>query len=369
MTFVFRVDSSIDMGSGHVMRCLTLADALKAQGMECHFICRSHPGHLINHIEAEGYPVHQLPLAQEDNKSLEPRNAETLSHAHWLGATQQEDAEACLSLLHDLNPNWLVVDHYALDSRWERKVAHICSKVMVIDDLADRPHICDLLLDQNLGREAIDYSNLVPQQCQILAGPQYALLRPEFAALREFSLRRRNEQKLEQILITMGGVDKDNATGKVLAALKNSVLPAKCRIKIVMGASAPWLAKVRQQADALPWETQVLVNINDMAQQMVVSDLAIGAAGSTSWERCCLGVPTLMVVLAENQRPIARALDTMQAARLVGVVDDIPGQLPETMNDLVENQMLVAMSENARGITDGSGVTRVMDALEQMPHG
>ena len=132
---------------------------------------------------------------------------------------------------------------------------------------------------------------------------------PEFAALRAYSLQRRARPQLRQLLITMGGVDKDNATGEVLTALRVCPLPADCQITVVMGTTAPWLSEVEQLARDMPWPTRVLVGVNDMARLMAESDLAIGAAGATSWERCCLGLPTAMFVLAENQKYAAWLLD------------------------------------------------------------
>jgi UDP-2,4-diacetamido-2,4,6-trideoxy-beta-L-altropyranose hydrolase len=248
MKVVFRVDASLLIGIGHVMRCLTLADALKTQGALCYFISREHPGHLLDVIEQRGYQVNRLeaPLTHAINES-------ELTHAAWLGSTWETDATDTAAILADLQPDWLVVDHYALDHRWEGALAPHYRKLLVIDDLADRPHRCDLLLDQNLGRQPQDYVGLVPTHCQVLTGSQYALLRPEFAALRPYSLQRRQAQPaLRQLLISMGGVDQPNATGQVLQALKTCALPADCRITVVMGLAAPRLQNVQELARQMP---------------------------------------------------------------------------------------------------------------------
>src|SRR5690606_35975420 len=188
-------------------------------------------------------------------------------------------------------PDWLIVDHYALDARWESQQKDFCGRLAVIDDLASRPHSCDLLLDQNLGRRMQDYSHLVADNCELLIGPDYALLRPEFISARKHSLERREKPVLRNLLISMGGVDKDNVTSHVLEALKPCLLPNDTRISVVMGANAPWAGLVQQQAAMMPWCTEVVFNVDNMAQRMAESDFAIGAAGSTSWERCCLGLP------------------------------------------------------------------------------
>lgn len=318
MRVVFRADASLQIGSGHVMRCLTLAEALRGRGAECHFICREHPGHLLEVIRQRGFAVSALPETVSGYQPSTEQGEPLPAHSAWLGCDWLTDVRQTSEVLASLEPDWLVVDHYALDRRWEINAQPHYRHLLVIDDLADRPHACKLLLDQNLGRETSDYAGLVPEHCRVLAGPKYALLRPEFAALREYSLQRRQQPQLRNILITMGGVDQPNATGKVLEALKNCPLPADCRISVIMGLQAPWLKQVKELAVTMPWPTEVLVNINDMAQRMVDCDLAIGAAGSTSWERCCLGVPTLMAVLAENQVEIGEALSRRGAAALIG---------------------------------------------------
>ncbi|MBB3063187.1 UDP-2,4-diacetamido-2,4,6-trideoxy-beta-L-altropyranose hydrolase [Microbulbifer rhizosphaerae] len=369
MKIAFRADASLQIGSGHVMRCLTLANELTVRGADCHFICREHPGHLIELIRSQGYTTYSLPYkgsVEADlilNSSVIP---DSLAHANWLGVTQEQDAEVCSAILKELQPDWLIADHYGLDARWELALKHLYRHLLVVDDLADRPHACDLLLDQNLGREVADYGSLIPEYCRVLVGPKYALLRPEFAGLREYSLQRRKQSRPRNILITMGGVDQPNATGQVLEALKHCSLPADCQITAVIGGQSPWLHDVSVLAAEMPWRTKVLVNISDMAQRMADSDLAIGAAGSTSWERCCLGVPTLMVVLAENQWPGARALQSSQGAQLVGEVSDIREQLPVLLSKLFIGHGLEKMGRMATQLTDGLGVVQVAGLLKRL---
>ncbi|PXY00347.1 UDP-2,4-diacetamido-2,4,6-trideoxy-beta-L-altropyranose hydrolase [Halomonas sp. LBP4] len=360
----FRADASLEIGTGHVMRCLTLAEALAAQGAECHFLCREHPGHLIEAIEARGFTAHRLPMVRQEGAAARKDDAQP-DHTHWLGTTWEQDAEACRPLLAHLAPDWLVVDHYALDARWEAAVLPERTRLLAIDDLADRPHCAGLLLDQNLGRAAEDYAGLVPMACQVLAGPQFALLRPEFAELRESSLARRRHAPFKRLLISLGGVDKDNATGQVLDALKACDLPKDLGITVVMGATAPWLYDVKARAAELPWPIEVVVNVSDMARRMAEADLAIGAAGSTSWERCCLGLPTLMLVLAENQQPIARALDTAGAAICVGRPEQIVDGLSRHLAALQVPDTLQAVRRAAAQLTAGEGVMTLCHAMHQ----
>lgn len=359
MHIVFRADASLQMGTGHVMRCLTLADVLSANGTECQFICRAHAGHLADFIRQKGYRVHLLDVVAEI-----PEQDAPLAHAAWLGVTLEQDAKETAALLSHLQSDWLIVDHYALDARWETPQRRHVGKLMVIDDLADRQHDCDLLLDQNLGRLDSDYAALVPTHCPRLLGPAYALLRPEFASLRDYSLQRREAGTLRTLLITMGGVDKDNATGRVLQALAGTSLPHDCRITVVMGATAPWLQEVATLAAALPWPVDVRVNVTEMAQLMADADLAIGAAGSTSWERCCLGLPTLMVVLADNQREAASYIEESGAAKLFYINEQLPKQLGALLlRCRAESDFLHSMSRSGQDVTDGMGVKQVADKL------
>lgn len=343
------------------MRCLTLADELRDRGAKCHFICREHPGNLVDLIRGRGFVVTALPGGAAD---FRPAVAAPVAHAHWLGCHWQIDAKQTLDAVQTLSPDWLVVDHYAIDIHWEEVLRPHVRRIMVIDDLADRRHECDVLLDQNLGREAGDYASRVPAHCTVLAGPRYALLRPEFAELREYSLARRQHPLVKNLLLTMGGVDASNATSRVLEALKNSALPRDCCITVVMGAHAPWLQQVRELAVSMPWPTRVRVGVENMAQLMADCDLAIGAAGGTSWERCCLGLPTLLVVLAENQRPGAQALKCHAAAVLIGAVDDIERQLPRAIEAAVQGETLAQMGRAASEITDGRGIEKLSKLLK-----
>lgn len=361
MTVAFRTDASTKMGAGHVMRCLTLADALRESGQDSLFICRDHPGHMGKLIVERGHRLELLPLVEPASAGDDPD-----SYAAWLGDTPEGDAAAAIAVLAGHRPDWVVVDHYALDAAWEAPVSRHCGRLMVIDDLANRPHDCDLLLDQNLGRAAADYHKFVDQKrTRIVVGPKYALLRPDFALLREQSLaRRKNFGGVGNLLISFGGVDKDNATGAALAELQDSALPLHCTIRIIMGPSAPWRDAVREQAKGLPWNCEMLVGVDNMARLMADADLAIGAAGSTSWERCALGVPMLIAVLADNQREAAGALIDAGAA--------LPLQLDGQGNDSLKQHLariaangssMTDLSERGATVCDGRGTERVMRIL------
>ncbi len=351
------------------MRCLTLADALMASGVSCHFICRDHPGNLIDFIRTKGFVVHVLPILQLAEESSEAHqstcNGPELIHRNWLGATQFEDAHSCTALLAELRPDLLIVDHYALDIRWEQALQPYCRALMVIDDLADRPHLCNLLLDQTFGRDTKDYRPWVPDDCRLLCGSQYALLRPEFAAQRHYSLQRRAHPSLSQLLVTMGGVDKENATGQILQALHKCALPPECHVTVIMGPHAPWLEEVRRLAQTMPWSTKVLSGVSDMARLMADSDLAIGAAGATSWERCCLGLPTIMLALADNQVQSCHALSQAGAGLMINGRETLGIQLEEIIKNLAHDSLVLSkMTAISSSITDGRGIERVIRSIK-----
>ena len=351
MNVVFRVDSSIQMGIGHVMRCLTLAQVLKENGENIEFICRKHKGSLIDKIRSNGFIVHELGLLEETEVDT------SLAHSHWLGATQQQDANDCIDILKAKTLDWLIVDHYALDEQWQKRLKPYCEKLMVIDDLADRKHQCDILLDQTFGRQQGDYSELTPKGCKLLLGSKYALLRPEFAKWRTYSLERRSKLEFKKSLINMGGVDADNVTENILDELKICNLPNDINIIVVMGRSAPHLKSVKFKADTLPYKTGVKVDVDNMAEIMANSDIAIGASGATTWERCCLGLPAIQIVIAKNQLFLAETLSNHNIIKLVKTIKETTHLLSrsaEWMNNI---------GSSALEICDGRGVYKAFNKM------
>jgi UDP-2,4-diacetamido-2,4,6-trideoxy-beta-L-altropyranose hydrolase len=228
---------------------------------------------------------------------------------------------------------------------------------MVIDDLADRKHQCNLLLDQTFGRLSSDYEGLVPENCQLLLGSQYALLRPEFSQWREYSLKRRDKFEFKTLLISMGGVDKDNITTQILEQLQNCELPQQLKIIVVMGAGAPNLSIVQEMAKSLSYQVEVKVNVENMAELMSNSDLAIGASGATTWERCCLGLPSIQLIMAENQKVAASLLDAAGAIKLVNSICQLSYSL------LNIQAWPTRISDVSRAICDGAGAQAVVDNL------
>ena len=335
MNIVFRVDSSSQMGVGHLMRCLTLADELKKQNHNATFICRELKGNLIKLIE---HRVLILPV----DKDFQSDDL----YLSWLGATQEQDAKQTIQVIHD-NADLLIVDSYALDEVWHKQLKPHAKKIMVIDDLADREFDCDVLLNQNLASKQGDYQGKVPSDCELLLGCEYALLRPEFAAFRKRALEKRKKtQEIKNILISMGGSDKKNITYNVLQQLNDG-------FNIVVVLSSASLHREMIMDYVKGKNIEVIINADNMAELMLDADLAIGAGGSTSWERCCLGLPTLLFVIAENQRVIAENLEHLGAVIIVR-------SLKDDLQMMVSNfELWKTMSEKSQAICDGFGVKRI----------
>ncbi|MFG6531415.1 MULTISPECIES: UDP-2,4-diacetamido-2,4,6-trideoxy-beta-L-altropyranose hydrolase [unclassified Sulfitobacter] len=359
MKICFRADASVEIGNGHMMRCLTLAQELRKRGAVCHFVTRAHQGHRADLIAQLGFELSLLSVPDG------PAPASPPDHAAWAGVSWERDLAESRAVIAEAD--WLIVDHYALDARWQRGLVDCVDRIMVIDDLADRPQAAALLLDQNLGREAKDYDGLVSDDCRILTGPRFALLRPEFAAQRERSLTRRQTPQLAHLMVTMGGTDAIDATSQVLRALKDADLAEALRISVVMGSRAPALERVRALAADMPWPTEVLVDVRDMAALMTDADLAIGAGGSTTWERCCLGLPSIIVETAANQAGAVAAMEYAGAALGTGPLfaPDFRERLVAALERLMDPDDNARLSRASADLCAGDGAEFVAQFLEE----
>lgn len=258
------------------------------------------------------------------------------------------------------------MDHYALDSAWQQAAVPAGVSLLVLDDLADRPHYADLLVDPNAGRLESDYRGWVPEECELWIGPAHALLRADFVKCRNEALgRRATIERPSSIIISLGGIDKDNVTCTLLRELANTPRAQGMLITVVMGASAPHLEAVRAQAEELVLSVEVVSGISDMAERMTRADLCIGAAGSSALERCCLGLPSLQLVLASNQRQGARALAGYGASILVPTPDSVEGvrALSAGLDRLHNMKHYRAMARSAAALTDGAGSEALADHL------
>jgi UDP-2,4-diacetamido-2,4,6-trideoxy-beta-L-altropyranose hydrolase len=354
---LIRADASTQIGFGHVMRCLTLAEQLRKEGCDITFLARKHKGNLNRLISEKGFDVHELPL--HSNQSLKGNRK---TYLEWLGCVQIVDAKDCVESIQSCSQmiDLLIVDHYALDEQWEKLLRPRLKKIMVIDDLADRKHDCDILLDQTHGRKKGDYYGFVKPQTKLLIGSTFALLRQEFSEWRNYSLSRRTKPELKQILITMGGIDSFNVTGEVLNIIQKSDLSRMIKIIVVMGGASPCLKQIMQLTKRMSFKVEVNIDVKNMAELMANSDLAIGAAGSTTWERCCLGLPSIMIVLAENQQLIA---DTLNVAGAAISIERKKLKVIENLLMQMDKSRLRKLSVSAAKMVNGQGVNNTIQEL------
>jgi UDP-2,4-diacetamido-2,4,6-trideoxy-beta-L-altropyranose hydrolase len=356
MKIVIRVDSSQAIGSGHLVRCRTLAETLRERGADVRFICRQQAGNLIHWLSQAAFPVTVLP-APENSGSL----AE--DYAAWLGVPPAIDAEQTIAALAGDRPDWLIVDHYGIDVAWEQQLRPHVERIFIIDDLANRVHDCDALLDQNANTEGEQrYRDLVPSSCRLLVGSRYALLRPEYRAYRETLPPRTGEVK--RVLVFFGSTDPSNMTGMALAALSGSELQG-LEVEVVIGATNPHCAELEQQAAARS-KTRLHYSRPHLADLMARADLAIGSGGTVTWERCCLGLPALVVSVAENQVTACRALDESGSIVYLGSSKEIRVKtLQEQINRSLEApENLLKISTNASLQVDGLGCLRISEFLK-----
>lgn len=344
MNIVFRVDSSTEIGTGHVMRCLTLAALLKEKGARVSFICRNLPYNLSNYIQSKGFPVYLLQKSNTATENLKKSN----THSDWLTVTWKEDAENTLEVLKSKKFDWLIVDHYSLDIYWESKMRPYTRNIMVIDDLYDRKHDCDLLLNQNICIGSFSYNGLVPLHCKIFHGPECALLREEFSRQR----RRKRDGTIKRIFIFFGGSDLTNETVKAMKAFltlnKFDIL-----VDVVIGKSNVNYEEIKKISESCRSFT-LHRQVENMAELMNKSDLAIGACGTTSWERCYLGLPSLVITIALNQEEIAEELGKLNAVKLLGKSSTVTIEnIAIELNHLFNNPLEVReMSESSLAILE-----------------
>jgi UDP-2,4-diacetamido-2,4,6-trideoxy-beta-L-altropyranose hydrolase len=353
MAFVaFRLDSGERIGSGHLMRCLTLANELRGRGAAVEFLVRGHPGELSARLVSQGHAVVRLPVSHAD-----PPPAGTSGPG--LGDTVESDVAQWRRQLERRRPDWLVTDHYSIDASWERGLRPAAERILVVDDLANRRHDCDVLVDQNWFGAATEgrYQGLVPPTCLELLGPRYALLQPDYTHVQP---RSGGGGPQRRVFVFFGASDPTNETGKVLDALTAPEF-ADTAADVVLGAHHPRRAEIESRRRENPRIT-VHESVDSLAGLLASADLAIGAGGATTWERLCLNVPSIVVTVAPNQEPLTEAL-----AR-DGYVTWI-GSSAETTARTYQRALSSAPAKppDLPRLVDGLGARRVAEAMLPSP--
>jgi UDP-2,4-diacetamido-2,4,6-trideoxy-beta-L-altropyranose hydrolase len=355
-TVVFRVDALPFMGVGHLSRCLALAHALRDLGAQVHFVCRDGEGNANSLVEKQGFDLHRLPAGE---MPLDPANTK-----QWLGSSKDADAKTTFELIRCLGgADWLVVDHYALDADWEERLRPVCRRILVIDDLADRLHDCDLLLDQNL-RDDNPYCIRTPAAAQILLGPRYALLREEFGMARP-NVRLRSGS-IDRILVFFGGSDPTGETFKALEALR-MLNTNGLHIDVVVGESNPERVRVEALCRTLPGAVYHC-QVDNMAYLMSQADLAVGAAGVSSWERLAVGLPAVVVAVADNQMGIMQQLHKSGLAIGLGSAENVSVRdMTMAIGRCLQNsEIMLQMSSRGLSTVDAAGARKVVMEMERL---
>lgn len=348
---VFRADASIELASGHVMRCLTLAQELKSQN-ECiniTFICRSLPT-----------PIKKL-ILNNDYNLYEIAGSNTL----W---NQDIDIKNTRNILKTISKiDLLIVDHYFLNAIWELALKPYYKKICVIDDLANRSHHADYLLDQTYNRKAADYQKWLNPQCELLIGEKYILLRDEFKKNRASAIKKRKKtQKPNNILVSLGGVDNEKLNNKIISILSKAIeqgLPIK-QVVVVISSYSENIIDIKNDAKKFKW-LKCVIDSTNIASLMIDADIAIGASGSSAWERCCLGLPTLATVLAKNQELVNNNLSEYGAIINLGESKSLDSKkvILQLNNLMHEQSKYQEMSTKSFECCDGLGTKNVADRL------
>lgn len=350
MKVLIRADASHAIGSGHIARCLTLATVLRDAGAEVGFACRELPGHLLDRLAAQGWQTWRLPASDgeacisQDIEAALPWQADINALQAQLGMTQRFD--------------WIIVDHYGLDHQWQTAARQWASRIAAIDDLANRRHAVDLLLDQNFSGTAGVYAPWIDSRCRTLFGPRFAMIRDEF---------RRDaiaiKPQMQRVLVNFGGFDAAGETWKAMQALDGF---DELQVDFVAGTGNPEWARMQAMAEGRPnWRLQT--HTEQFAELMAQADLFIGAGGGTSWERAALGLPTLCIAVAGNQRANAERLAEVGAHVYLGPRETVSVRaIADALRVLLVSQALrQRCAERSRQLVDGRGVLRVAAALAE----
>lgn len=336
MDVVIRTDASAAIGGGHVMRCLALAGALHDAGSTVRFVSRDGEHSLCDQIGQSGFSVHRLPR----------------EHAFDSRDDALQTVAACPSRC-----DWLVVDHYRLDQPWETAVRARAQRILAIDDVASRPHDCDLLVDQNFSLAAGRYRDLVPISCELLLGPRYALLRREFLEAR--GRLRERDGRVRRVLVYFGNTDLSGGTLKALDAVEQVCTP-DLHVDVVVGTANPYTDEIRRRCARIPC-TELHVGRTDMAAAMSLADLAIGAGGATTWERCSLGLASIVIAISENQLPGSRDLGREGYVEFLGTCTEVTvAQLSTALRRLLGNpDAVLRLAQRSAELVDARGAERV----------
>ncbi len=363
MKIAIRADASNQIGTGHVVRCLALADALNQPQKNVLFLCKAHSNHLANLIKDRGYPVSLL--------NTSDLNDSAYAHSYWLGGTEDDDAQQSLEAITDHfgGPvDTIILDHYGLAKPWETILREVCNSLVVVDDLSDRKHDCDLLVDQTFAKKERSYDGLLNPKSKRLVGEQFSFLRSEFTqySIGQIQNHRKNVNLTSpKVIIMMGGMDPDDFTSQVAGILDKH--PNLETVSIILSSQAKHLDAVKTWVDSNK-KFKLFVSPNNIAQLLFEHDLAIGAFGGSTWERCRMGLPSLSLVIAENQRDIGRTLKQKNICELI----DLPinqKQFDSALKNSLSSNIYFDRVNASLNVSDGLGLERVSKEILNLHQG
>ena len=342
-----RVDSSTKIGYGHLIRCLALADTLK-KSFKINFICTNLNGNLISQICKKNFEVFRF------NTKSQRINV-------------KKDAEKTISIIKKYRnkKSLLILDSYILSQEWENRVRPYVKRLIVIDDLMDRKHSCDLIIDQNLHTQMNSlYTKSVPKNCVKLLGPDYAILRNQFIAQRKYAKIR--SLPIKNILVSFGGTDNENHTLHALTSLKK--LNSDVNVNVVTG-TANIGKKIIKNFCKKNFNYNYFEQVENMAKLMQVADLCIGSSGTTTWERCCVGLPAIAIVASNDQKDIASAVSKNKCIINLGKIKKSDNVNYVRLMKNLKNSELQNMSRNCMKLVDGKGAARISKYIFSMMKG
>lgn len=378
MKILIRVDVHPKIGFGHLSRCLNLAEELTFSDHKITFIGRGIRQYVKE--RSNSYRCYELPMLKNDSR--------TLDTSTWLGTTELEDVQICKNILSSAENtinywDWIIVDHYAIGWKWELAISMLTKKIMVIDDLANRKHQCQLLLDQTpINQELIDddrYRSLVPKDCKCLLGSEYVLLKHDYSDYRQIRITNQASfGKLKKILINFGSSDLQGQTKRVMQAfgliLEHNQQLKNCieEIHVICGQlykDPEHLYEIANTLKGFQGKRFMMYNsLSSEDQIKIISDmdLCLGAAGISLYERCCLGIPSILICVADNQEGNALAFETLGISSYLGKYDQWTIEnLEEKIIKYLDHRFWMVQSEGGQQMVDGFGTRRVRNQLEQ----
>jgi len=337
---LFRCDGSTQIGTGHIMRCLSLAEGLKRKHWQCAFVMKDYDARLADKIEEKGFELRLIPKE----------------------SSLKEDLKLTRKYASQWKVSIILTDSYDLDREYLKTLKEDKFFVLSIDDSTQTHFYSDILLNQNIHATAREYSERIEPYTKLLLGPKYALLREDFVSSRNAE---RISEKVQKVLVTMGGGDPYNQSLKVLRALEN--MKEAFSITVLLGSSFLFHEEIENFTRRASKKIKIVHNTNQVARLMKESDLAISASGCTVWELCCLGVPTILLILSENQEPIAQSLQKKGIMKNLGWFNQVnePYIQQEVSKLSADQKLRKEMADKGQLLLDGLGVKRVVKEIEE----